>query len=340
MRRCLVTGGAGFIGSALVKRLVIDGCHVDVVDDMSSGSYDALLPLCAVFTGSKSWLDSIDQREGAAAGMPKDNTVVPVFEKDFSDKLVLEFVRQGRYEIIFHQAAIPRVAYSVENPIETMQANLLNSCKLFKCAAESGIPVIYASSSSVYGGNDVTPTREEMKGEVLPLSPYAMQKYHMEDYAELYRQLYGLKAIGLRYFNVFGPGQLGDSPYATAVAAWCHAIKNGQECRSDGDGEQTRDMCYIDNVVQANISASAKMMSDAVGQCYNIACGESVSNNEILAHLRERFGDRVKVRHAPPRPGDVKHTLADITFAKKNLDYEVLVPFWEGLRRTLDWWEL
>ena len=143
----------------------------------------------------------------------------------------------------------------------------------------------------------------------------------------------------LRYFNVFGPGQYGDSPYSTAVSAWCHAIKNGLECRSDGDGEQTRDMCYVDNAVSANILAA---ISDKKfeGECYNISCGRRTSNKDILEAMKERFGERVKFKHAPERPGDVKHTLADWSKAKRDFGYEPLVHFWEGLERTYDWWGL
>ena len=141
----------------------------------------------------------------------------------------------------------------------------------------------------------------------------------------------------LRYFNVFGPGQLGDSPYSTAVAAWCHAAKNGLPLRSDGDGEQTRDMCFVDNTVHANILA-ANSERKFSGECYNIACGSSVSNNQILDYFRANFD--VNVRHAPERAGDVKHTLADITRATEDLGYSPLVTFWEGLEQTINWWNL
>ena len=169
----------------------------------------------------------------------------------------------------------------------------------------------------------------------MPLSPYAWQKFAIEDYAKIAADLYDLDVVCLRYFNVFGPGQLGDSPYSTAVSAWCHATKNGLPLRSDGDGEQTRDMCYIDNVVHANILAANSNMHFR-GRCYNVACGSSVSNNQILDHFRENFD--VKINHAPERPGDVKHTLADISRSKEELGYQPLITFWEGLEQTIDWW--
>ena len=151
--------------------------------------------------------------------------------------------------------------------------------------------------------------------------------------------LYDLDIVCLRYFNVFGPGQFGDSPYSTAVSAWCHAIKNGLECRSDGDGEQSRDMCYIDNVVHANIRA-ANYFESFKGECYNVACGDRVTNNEILQYLKNKFGEKVKVRHAPERPGDVKHTQADIEKIRRQIGYTVQKRFWEGLDETINWWGL
>lgn len=341
-KRCLVTGGCGFIGSNLVKRLVSEGWNVDVVDDMSSGHIELLADVFVVPCASDIWLEDIDNRSGAAEDLPP--TVVPFFEMTFVHRFVLDKIVKKRYDIIFHQAAVPRVSYSVENPIETMETNLLGTVALFRAAAEGDTPVVWASSSSVYGGALTRPTIESNRGEVLPKSPYAMQKFHCEDYAALFGSLYGFRSVGLRYFNVFGPGQYGDSAYATAVSAWCHAIKEGQECRSDGDGEQTRDMCYVDNVVQANIKAAKMLLDGCVwavrAPCYNIACGDKVSNNEILDFLKNRFGDRVKVRIAPARAGDVKHTLADISLAEEDFGYEAEIRFWEGLRRTLSWWDL
>jgi len=342
--RCLVTGGAGFIGSSLVKELVKEGWDVEVVDDLSSGSYELLSPLKTIYVGSDDWLDSLTNRTGAAEGIPKNEAVVPFFQNDFADKSVLRRIQKSRYDVIFHQAAIPSVSYSVESPVKSNMINLHRSLLLFKAAADSKTPVVWASSSAVYGGASILPTVESQKGHSLPKSPYAMQKYHLEDYSKLYADLYELKSIGLRYFNVFGPGQLAGSAYATAVSAWCHAIKHGLELRSDGDGEQTRDMCYIDNVVHANIQAAQLLLSSSnkdlkTGRCYNIACGKSVSNNQILEALKNQHGDKVKINHAPRRIGDVRHTLADISRAQEELDYKVKVHFWEGLELTIKWWE-
>lgn len=347
--RCLVTGGCGFIGSALVKRLISDGWNVDVVDNMSTGRRDALsgLPVCDMSiqkeTVSITTKDLPLVRDVYAE--PKVDDVC-LYIKPFDDPKIFRLVSNGRYDIIFHQAALPRVSYSVEEPIKTIESNLLASCKLFKAAADKNIPVVFASSSSIYGDGGNLPTHENDAGQTLPKSPYAMQKLHMEHYAKLFGQLYGLRSIGLRYFNVFGPGQYAGSPYATAVAAWCHAIKHDEELRSDGDGEQTRDMCYIDNVIQGNILAAEHLLGDDLpwartARCYNIACGEQTSNNQILEFLTKRYSEKnVRIRHAPKRPGDVKHTLADISRAKNELYYEPSIRFWDGLEKTLKWWKL
>jgi nucleoside-diphosphate-sugar epimerase len=335
-RHCLVTGGAGFIGSNLVKRLVADDWDVFVVDDLSSGQLDLLDGL--------NWKKWGDPEDIDLSSSPEEDPDVLVCVDSFFAASQLKLVEDGFYDIVFHQAAVPRVSYSVEDPIGTMETNLLGTAALFKAAADGDTPIVWASSSSVYGGALSRPTIEGNRGEVLPKSPYAMQKYHCEDYAALFGELYGLRSVGLRYFNVFGPGQYGDSAYATAVSAWCHAIKEGEECRSDGDGEQTRDMCYVDNVVQANVRAAQMLLDGCVwatrAVCYNVACGDRVSNNEILQFLKNRFDDRVKIRHASERAGDVKHTLADIDMARDDFGYEVEVRFWEGLEKTLAWWEL
>ena len=183
------------------------------------------------------------------------------------------------------------------------------------------------------------PTHESERGKITPKSPYAWQKFAIEDYAKLCAELYNLDIVCLRYFNVFGPGQMGDSPYSTAVAAWCHATKEGIPLRSDGDGTQTRDMCYIDNVIHANIlAANCDMPGGFKGRCYNVACGTSVSNNEVLDYFIRNFDSNVT--HAPERPGDVKHTLANLSRIEEELGYKPIVTFWEGLEQTIDWWEL
>ena len=231
---------------------------------------------------------------------------------------------------------MPRVSFSVEYPAETTEANLNKTIKLFDAARFGKARVVFSSSSSVYGGAEVMPTPESHAKD--PKSPYAWQKSAAEDAAKLFCSLYSdSDIVSLRYFNVFGPGQYGDSPYSTAVSAWCHATKNGLTCRSDGDGTQSRDMCYVDNVVDANILAAEKK-ERWTGQCFNVACNDSVTNNDILTYFIDNFGS--KVRSAPWRPGDVMHTRADVSKAKDELGYEPKVRFWEGLERTVKWWGL
>jgi nucleoside-diphosphate-sugar epimerase len=333
MKKALVTGGCGFIGSNLTKELVRLGWEVDVVDNMSNGHLELLEGLKTRVLPNGSFYTAFAMQDN----IKREHGEVLVIQDDYTDQNVLNGIFQGSYDVIFHQAAIPRVSYSVENPSHTTDENISKAMMLFETAAGNVDRIVWASSSSVYGGAKNMPTEEtEPKN---PKSPYAWQKSAIEDFAKFAYDLYNLDIVCLRYFNVFGPGQYGDSPYSTAVSSWCHAIKNDQECRSDGDGEQSRDMCFIDNVVSANILA-AKRKNPFKGECYNIACNRRVSNNEILEHLKERFKDKVKVRHAPERPGDVKHTRAAIQKAKRDFGYEPLVHFWEGLEKTIRWWNI
>jgi UDP-glucose 4-epimerase len=306
----LVTGGAGFIGSNLSAELARLGHAVTAVDNLSSARTDH-------------------------EQFFKSHSEIELVEGCFASEPILSRVSSGEFDVVFHNAAIPRVSYSVENPSETTDANVAKTVRLLEACRGNIKRFVFASSSSVYGGADVLPTPPSHPKD--PKSPYAWQKSCMEDLIRLFCSLYDMDAVCLRYFNVFGPGQFGDSPYSTAVSAWCHAIKHGLPLRSDGTGEQTRDMCYIDNVVSANILAM-NYDSRFSGQCLNVACESRVSNNEILAALSEKFD--FKVNHAPPRPGDVMHTLADIRETKWFLGYEPLVHFWEGLEKTIEWWGL
>ena len=336
MRKALVTGGCGFIGSNLTKALVKKGWQVDIVDDMSNGHYELLDGLNTRIIPNGSFYDAY-QYSLMQEGKDRPQSEVLVIQDDFANENTCNALMQGMYDVVFHQAAVPRVSYSVEQPYHTTDINIGKTVKLFQAARGGVDRIVWASSSSVYGGANVLPTPETHPKD--PKSPYAWQKSAIEDFSKMACKLYDLDIVCLRYFNVFGPGQYGDSPYSTAVSAWCHAITNGLECRSDGDGEQTRDMCYIDNIVSANILAAISKKKFS-GDCYNIACRQFVSNNEILEAMKDRFGDRVKVRHAPERPGDVKHTLASYQKAKEDFGYEPLVHFWEGLERTYSWWGL
>ena len=330
MKKALVTGGCGFIGSNLTKELVRQGWQVDVVDDMSNGHLELLegLKLRVLMNGSFYTAYKMQDLE-------RKQKEVLVIQDDFADDNVLSAVYQGTYDVIFHQAAVPRVSYSVEEPWHTTNVNIGKTVKLFEASRGAVNRIVWASSSSVYGGANELPTKESTPKN--PKSPYAWQKSAIEDFARQCWDLYELDIVCLRYFNVFGPGQYGSSPYSTAVSAWCHATKNGTECRSDGDGSQTRDMSYIDNTVSANILA-AKAPGPFKGEAYNIACNSRVANKEILDYFVSEFGSKVK--HAPWRLGDVMHTQADISKAKRDFGYEPLVKFWEGLEKTIQWWGL
>ena len=304
--KALVTGGAGFIGSNLAKRLFDDGWSVDIVDDLSNGHTEFLKGIGGI-----------------------------KFYHDFASDIILERIKDGFYDVVFHQAAVPRVSYSVEHPFETTDTNINKTVKLMEACIGNVKRFVFASSSSVYGGADVLPTSETEPKR--PVSPYALQKSVIEEYGKLFHKLYGLETVCLRYFNVFGPNQYGDSPYSTAISAWCHAVKHGTTLRSDGDGEQSRDLCYVDNVVDANVIV-ATAEREFAGDCFNVACGDRTSNNEILEFFKEKYKD-IEIFHAPERAGDVKHTQADVS-ALEELGYEPKVKFWDGLERTIEWWNI
>lgn len=310
-KRVLVTGACGFIGSNLVKRCLDENFDVDGVDDMSNG-HKEFLP------------EGIDE----------------LIEDDFACDEVKNRLAAGLYDVVFHLAAVPRVGYSVEHPIESNDVNVSRTLSLLDACKGNVERVVFASSSSVYGGRSAGQFASHENDARLPKSPYALQKAIIEDYLRLYKELYGMDSVCLRFFNVFGPNQLGNSPYATAVSSWMHAIKTGAPMRSDGDGEQTRDMCYVDNVTDACVKASQvpKFTNFLDGRPFNVACGKAVSNNQILENLLKRYPD-AKVINAPSRPGDVKHTLADVSRAGAELGYTPSVDFWEGLNRTIDWVE-
>lgn len=303
--RVLITGAAGFIGSNLYRGCVDEGWSVVGVDDLSNGSLK-FLP-----HEHECWLC------------------------DFADETVLRDIKSQQFDIVFHLAAIPRVGYSVEHPLETNDTNVSATLMLMEACRGNIKRFVFASSSSVYGNTGDLPSREGVAKN--PGSPYALQKSIIEDYLKLYSGLYNFDSACMRFFNVFGPHQLGSSPYATAVSSWLKAIKSGQPMRSDGDGTQSRDMCYVDNVVDACIRA-AKHTADLQANCFNVACGDSVTNNEVLQYLMKKYPSATKI-DAPWRPGDVKHTLANISKAEHVLGYKPLVRFWEGLDRTIEWVE-
>jgi nucleoside-diphosphate-sugar epimerase len=309
MRVC-ITGAAGFIGSNLVRRCLDEDWGVTGVDDLSNGHRE-FLPV--------GYRDSMDG----------------FWAIDFASRSVLDAVRAHEFDVVIHLAAVPRVSYSVEHPLETHDVNVTRTLKLLDACRGNVKRFVFASSSSVYGGAELLPTHESCPKN--PRSPYALQKSQIEDYCELYGELYGLDTACLRFFNVFGPHALGCSPYATAVSAWLTAIKQGKPMRSDGDGSQSRDMCYVDNVTDACVKAAA-CKHDLMARCFNVACGDRTTNAEILAYLLKRYPGSPFVE-APWRPGDVMHTQADVRRVAEEIGYVPLVRFWEGLDRTCDWYD-
>ena len=305
-RRALVTGAAGFIGSNLCRKLLDEGWEVTGVDDLSNGHVEFVQGL-------------------------KDFSLIV---NDFAADPVLDDVRSKKFDVVFHLAAVPRVSYSVEHPFETTDTNVSKTVKLMEACRGKINRFVFSSSSSVYGGADMLPTPVSHLRD--PKSPYAWQKSCVEDALRVFGGLYDFDSVCLRYFNVFGPNQYGDSPYSTAISAWCHAVKHGTPLRKDGSGEQSRDMCYVDNVVDVNIRA-ANHEGVFRGEAFNVACGDRTSNNQILDAFEERCG-KLNVNNAPFRAGDIMHTQADISETERVFGYKPLVRFWDGLEKTFDWW--
>jgi len=308
MVKALVTGGAGFIGSNLANTLHSMGWHVEIVDDMSNGYVQFL---------------HVDLRS------------TRLCMDDFTCPEILNRIENKEYDYVFHLAANPRVSYSIEKPAETHEVNVLKTLRLADSCKGNVKRFVFAASSSSYGDAKFLPTSEECPDN--PRSPYALQKAIVEKYLKLYSEIYNLDSVCLRFFNVFGPNQLGDSPYSTAISAWLTAIKRGKSMRSDGDGSQSRDMCYVDNVVDCLIK-SALIEGKLNAEILNVGVGEVVTNAAILKYLMRRYPQATS-HNAPWRPGDVMHTKADITKAKKLVGYEPKVNVWQGLDMTVDWYE-
>ena len=303
----LVTGGAGFVGSALVHHLVAMKQPVRVVDNLSTGRRDNLA-------------DAVDQIE--------------FIEGDLCDPNICREAVQGA-EYILHQAALPSVPRSIEDPLATHQANVDATVNLLIAAREAGCRrFVYASSSSIYGGSEVLPKVESMP--VAPVSPYAVSKWAAEQYVLAFHRVYGLETVALRYFNVFGPRQNCDSQYSGVLARWMAAALAGEPLIVHGDGKQSRDFTFVENVVEANLLACTA--SDALCQAINIGAGVRHTLLDVIEIIGQLLNTRLDTVHAEPRSGDVRHSQADISLAEKALNYSPKISFIDGLKKTLDWW--
>lgn len=332
-KSCLVTGGCGFIGSNLVHDLVDKGWKVDVVDDMSNGQLEFLEGLSLkVVPGFL-----VEQYEKNYESDRKPGTVL-VIEADIEHEAVLGRVRNGKYERVFHLAANPRVTQSVEQPASTTDVNCTRTLSLLEAvrACETPLRFIFSSTCAMYGEVEKLPVSETHP--IVPISPYGLQKRFVEEYIRIACDLHGLDAVCLRYFNVYGPRQVAESAYATSITAWCGKVKSGGSLRSDGDGEQSRDMVYVGDVVRANVLAATRE-EGFNGECINIGSGKRYTNNQVLGMFMERFNG-LSVHGAPPRPGDIRHMQADITLARELLAYVPQVDFRTGLEKTWQWWGL
>jgi nucleoside-diphosphate-sugar epimerase len=302
----LVTGGAGFIGSHLAEELIRRGEHVRVVDSLITGHRANL-----------AHLSGIDFVEG-----------------DLADLAVAKRAVQG-VDFVLHQAAIPSVPRSVEDPITSNRANIDSTLNVLVAARDAGVKrVVYAGSSSAYGNTPTLPKREDMPAN--PLSPYALQKLVGEQYMQMFTALYGFETVTIRYFNVFGPRQDPSSPYSGVISVFAKALLANTAPTIYGDGEQTRDFTYVTNVVDGVLRAVKA--PGAAGQVVNVATGSRVSLNTLFNTMRDVIGVRIDAVYGPMRHGDVKDSQADITRARTLLDYEPLVPFEEGLKKTVDWY--
>jgi len=307
LKSVAVTGGGGFIGSHLADALLEEGCSVTVIDDLSTGRQDNLEsfkkhPKARIVAGNIGELDL----KRIFAGM----------------------------DAVFHQAALPSVPRSIKDPWKSNEVNVDGTLAVLIAAKEAGVKrVVYASSSSVYGDTPTLPKREDMREN--PLSPYAVTKLAGEHYCRVFHHVYGLETVSLRYFNVFGPRQDPKSQYSAVIPLFISGILAGERPVILGDGSQSRDFSYVENVVRANIlAATAKGVG---GEVFNIATGSRITLIQLVDAINELTGKHAKPVFEKPREGDVKHSQADIGKAKKLLGYTPTVDFMEGLRRTVQW---
>ena len=304
--KVLVTGGGGFIGSHIVDRLLADGHAVRVLDNFATGRRENLLGV----------MDEIELVEGDIQSYERVHNAV------------------AGCEVVLHQGALPSVPRSVQDPLTSNATNVTGTLNVLLAARDAGVcRVVYASSSSIYGANPELPKHEGLLPQ--PISPYAVAKLAGEGFCRSFNEIYGLETVALRYFNVFGPRQDPLSQYAAVVPNFISAMMNGASPVVYGDGEQSRDFTYVGNVVEGNVLA---MTAEGVaGKAYNVAAGDRTTLNELLAHIGRLVGREPAPRYDEPRPGDVKHSHADVSAAARDLGYTPNVSIEEGLRLTFDW---
>ncbi len=304
MNKIVVTGGAGFIGSHLAEELAIKGHQVSILDDLSTGKIQNIKPLL---------------RKGVTEFIEGSITDLSLLQRIFND-----------VDYVFHQAAIPSVPRSVKNPLPTHEANITGTLNVLLAARDNGVKkVIYASSSSVYGQNPTLPRTEDMPPN--PQSPYAVTKTAAEYYCQVFHRIYSLPTVCLRYFNVYGPRQDPLSQYAAVIPRFTTRISQGQPPIIFGDGEQTRDFTFIKDTVEANILAAE---SDATG-IFNVGRGERVTINQLAELTARLMGSNIEPIHEKPRPGDVRHSLADVSLLRA-FGYKAKYDLEEGLRETIE----
>jgi UDP-glucose 4-epimerase len=309
MAKYLITGIAGFIGSSLARAVLAQGDEVRGIDNLSTGKRENLTEI----------LDRIDFREA-----------------DLLDIDAVHSACQG-VDYIFHEAAIPSVPKSVIDPLGSNRANVDATVNVLVAARDAKVKrVVYAASSSAYGDTPTLPKHEDMKPN--PISPYAVAKLASEHYMASFYLCYGLETVCLRYFNIFGPRQDPTSPYSGVLAKFIMQMLKGEQPTINGDGEQSRDFTFIDNVIEANLLACKRPAQEVAGRVFNVATGQRIDLNETFNALKKIIGYTGEVKHGPERAGDVKHSLADLSRAEKHLGYKPKVNFEEGLRKTVDWY--
>jgi len=309
-KKVVVTGGAGFIGSNITRKLLELGAKVTVIDNLSTGRISNLKDI-----------------------LPKIRFV----KKSVTDLNVLKTEFKNAY-CIFHQAAIPSVQRSVEAPIETNNSNINGTLCVLMAAKDVGARrVVYAASSSSYGNQPKLPKVESMMMD--PMSPYAIQKLTGEYYCKVFYEIFGVETIALKYFNVFGPHQDPNSMYSAVIPLFAKCVLKNKQPIIFGDGLQSRDFSHVDNIIEANLLAATTRNKNAFGKTVNIACGERINLIQMLKLINKLEGKNIKPKFEEDRKGDVKHSLADISLAKKLIGYKPVVNFEQGIRKTIEWYK-